>query len=200
VRLAERFKEVYATDISQKQLDNAIIKNNITYKNERAEQISVPANSFDLITIAQAIHWFDFDAFYKEVKRVAKPGAIIATWTYDLVRIEPAIDQLVDDFYYNIAGPYWDAERKSVDEHYTTIPFPFKEIEAPEFEIIEDWDINQLLGYLNSWSSVMHYRNAQQTDPIAIIKDQLSHLWPKEVKKTARFPVYMRMGAVIKQD
>jgi len=156
-KLAERFKVVYATDISEEQLKQGPAKDNIIYRKERAERTSLTPQSIDLITIAQAIHWFDFDTFYKEVKRIARPGAVIAAWTYSLLRVSTSIDLVIDHLYYDITYPYWDKERKLVDAAYRTIPFPFEEIEAPAFLIEKRLNLQQLTGYLTTWSGVKHY-------------------------------------------
>src|SRR5690242_14801535 len=132
--LANYFQKVYATDISQKQLDNAVSANNIIYEMQPAESTSFEDNSFDLVTVSQALHWLQFDRFYAEVNRVTKNNGWIAVWTYSLPAISSEIDRIIDhEFYKAVIGPYWDAERKHVDAHYTTIPFPFKEIECPVF-------------------------------------------------------------------
>ena len=112
INLTKYFKTIYATDISQNQLDNAVQHENIIYKVERAERTNFLDNQFDLITIAQAIHWFDFEAFNKEVRRVSKNEGIISIWGYGLLRINPKIDQLINIFYHEIIGPYWNKERK----------------------------------------------------------------------------------------
>ncbi|MBV9987935.1 MAG: class I SAM-dependent methyltransferase, partial [Chitinophagaceae bacterium] len=126
--LADHFGLVQATDISQQQLDQAISKPNIHYSVQSAEKTGFADAAFDLITVAQAIHWFRFHEFYSEVKRTLKPGGLLAVIGYGLLRTDAALQQLLDDFYRNTVGVYWDAERRYIDEAYTTIPFPFKEI------------------------------------------------------------------------
>ncbi|HEV8537697.1 MAG TPA: class I SAM-dependent methyltransferase, partial [Bacteroidota bacterium] len=169
-KLAEKFERVYATDISKQQLDNAVRKPNIRYDVARAEQTSLPPASIDLITSAQAIHWFDFDAFYAEVRRVAKPRAIIAAWAYNRISISSAIDPIIDDLYHNTLGSYWDPERKFVDENYESIPFPFNEIEAPRLQITASWRFEQVIGYLNSWSSVQNYIKQHLRNPVDAVE------------------------------
>lgn len=129
--LAQHFDAVYATDISENQLKNALKLPNITYKVEPAEQISVENNSFDLITVAQAIHWFNFEAFYGEVKRTLKPDGLFAVIGYGLMVIDKKVDAAVHKLYEDILGKYWDSERRYIEEGYKTIPFPFEEIIAP---------------------------------------------------------------------
>jgi len=198
-KLADYFEIVYGTDISEKQLSNAIKKPNIIYKAERAEQTSLADSSADLITVAQAIHWFDFENFYKEVNRVAKPGALIAAWTYILLEIDKGpIDEIVNNIYVGILGPYWDKERKLVDEQYRTIPFPFEEIPVPVFYNKKQWTLEHLLGYLNTWSSAGHYRAQMGHSPIDMIKADLEKHWKEGEVKEVVFPIYMRLGRVAK--
>ena len=155
--LAKSFDRVYATDISQSQLDNALNCENIEYSLQPAEKTNFKSQTFDLIIVAQAIHWFDFEKFYEEARRTAKENARICLVGYGRIRISPHIDPLISDFYTNVVGEYWDAERKFIDENYETIPFPFDEITTPEFEIKQQWDLEHFIGYLNTWSSVKHF-------------------------------------------
>ena len=196
VKLAARFKTVYATDISEEQLGHAPQKDNIIYKKERAEQTSLEANSVDLITVAQAIHWFDFNTFYKEVGRVARPGAIVAAWTYSFLQLTPSIDRVLNHLYKDITRPYWDKEREYVDAKYATIPFPFKEIAAPEFGIIKDWTLAQLVGYLRTWSGVQHYIQQEQRDPVALVMKDLQKAWGDADTVSGMWPVHVRAGRV----
>ncbi len=114
--LAERFEKVYATDISEGQLSKAIQKPNLEYKIEAAEKTSFDDSMFDLVTVAQAIHWFDFEKFYSEVKRTLKPEGIIAVIGYTLPKIDDEVDEILNNFYENILDGYWDKERKYIDE------------------------------------------------------------------------------------
>ena len=196
IRLAEKFDTVYGTDISAPQLAKAKPADNIIYRVERAESTSLLPGSIDLITIGQAIHWFDFDAFYKEVRRVAKPGALLAAWTYTNLRLTTAVNDVLDHFYMETTQPYWDAERKWVDEKYATIPFPFREIQAPKMEIVVNWNFDQLLGYLHTWSGVQNYIKKLGNDPLLPIEGQLREVWGDEEMLTVRFPVYVRAGYV----
>ena len=117
----------------------------------RAEKTKFQSSSFDLITIGQAVHWFDIPGFYKEATRVAKIGARLAIWGYGLLKINPAIDETIGDFYRNTIGPYWDPERKLIDQHHQTIPFPFEEILAPSFDFSFQWTIDELQSYITTW-------------------------------------------------
>ncbi len=192
--LSEYFDEVYATDISAQQINNATKKKNIFYCVENAEETILPGNTFNLITVAQAIHWFDFEKFYQQVNKTLKPEGILAIIGYDLFRINKDIDFLVDEFYKKTTGPYWDKERKHIDAHYTTIPFPFKEIKAPHFFITYTWEINQALGFLNTWSGVQHYIKKNNENPVEKFSIQLKEAWGKALTRKVTFPVFMRVG------
>lgn len=133
--LAKHFRRVIATDLSEKQLAEAIQKKNIDYQLKMAESSQQADYSFDLITVGQALHWFDLDAFYREVKRVAKPAGVLSVWGYGLMRILPEMDVLVLHFYRNVVGPYWEFNRSYVDSAYVTLPFPFREVPCPEFRM-----------------------------------------------------------------
>jgi len=195
--LATHFKKVFATDISQKQIDNAHETTNIFYSLQPAEQTNFPDNTFDLITVSQALHWFQFDKFYNETKRVAKPGALIAVWTYTLITISPEIDKIITDFDKNTLGQYWDKERKYMEECYATIPFPFNEIKTPVFKIRFEWTLNELEGFLNTWSALQNYMAINHTNPVEDVIKKIRSNFIKE-KMPVAFPVYLRMGQIEK--
>lgn len=193
--LAQHFQEVEATDISESQLKNAIEKPNVYYKLCQAERTHFDEKAFDLITVAQAIHWFDFEAFYAEVRRVAKPEGILAVWGYGLFRVDEKVDALLDDFYSNIIGPYWDPERRYIDDKYSSIPFPFKEIESnSSFAIRKQWGLAALEGFLNSWSAVQKYIQDQGQNPVNQFMSQVRQVWPEGEQKEVCFPLFLRMG------
>ncbi|MFN4150736.1 MAG: class I SAM-dependent methyltransferase [Candidatus Sericytochromatia bacterium] len=194
IELSKEFNNVYATDISQTQLDNAIKKDNIFYSLQSAEQTNFSDNSFDLITVAQAIHWFDFDKFYSEVKRTLQENGVIAVIGYGLIQIDEKVDEIILDFYKNVVGFYWDKERKYIDEKYKTIPFPFNEIETPEFYIKSEWTFEHLLGYFETWSAIKHFIKTNQYNPVDNIFDKLKEAWGNDLSKKITFPVLLRIG------
>jgi len=192
--LAQHFEKVYATDISEKQLSQALKVPNIYYRVEPAEQVSAVADSFDLITVAQAIHWFNFEAFYAEVKRTLKPDGLFAVIGYGLMNIDKKVDQEVFKLYEDILGKYWDPERRYIEEAYKTIPFPFEEIVAPHFQIKTTWNFKQLIGYLNTWSSLQHYKKANDRNPLEYMFTSLKEAWGNDAEKEVRFPILLRIG------
>ncbi|TYP97476.1 methyltransferase family protein [Tenacibaculum adriaticum] len=193
--LAESFKKVYATDISEKQIQNATRKENIFYSVDRAEKTSLPSNSIDLITVGQAMHWFDFAAFNKEAKRVLKPNGIIAIWSYGLLRVNTKINEIIDNFYTNIVGKYWNVERRHIDNNYDSIQFDFDEINISEkFQIQVTWSLEQLKGYINTWSSVQNYMEQNNgNNPVDELIKEIAKEWKTDVKQIT-FPIFLRIG------
>lgn len=194
--LADTYTQVYATDISTAQIAAAPQKPNLQYSVQSAEQTTFPDNSFNLVTVVQAIHWFDFDAFYAELKRTARPNAILAVIGYSNLKIDHNIDPLIQTFYAGILGPYWDAERRYIDEQYLTIPFPFEEIKAPAFQISVDWTLEQLIAYLGTWSALKHYLKANPDNPLIALENHLASVWGPEPVRSMHFPLLLRIGKV----
>lgn len=197
--LAHRFQRVEATDISENQLKNALPGPNIRYRLGRAESTDFPDRSFDLITVGQAVHWFDFDKFYTEIRRVMKPGGLLALVGYNMLRVDEATDALVAHFYHNTLQGCWDAERHWVEEAYATIPFPFPaaEIVFPEMFSAYSWTADNLLGYLGTWSAVQHYIRQHGRSPLdEAFQAELKKVWPEGETRTVRFPVFGRVARV----
>lgn len=197
LELAGYFKKVHATDISKQQLEQAPVHPNIVYSIQQAEEPAFPTDYFDLITVAQAIHWFQFDKFYKEVNRTIRPGGIFSVIGYGLIQTFPEADQILSRFYREIIGPYWDPERKYIDENYQSIHFPFREIESPMFISIFEWKFEQLIGYLSTWSAIKHYERQNGHSPIDFIYDELKACWNDKIRDVC-FPVFTRITQVEK--
>ena len=196
--LSLQFKQVYATDISAQQLEEAPRASFVQYSTGAAEKTSFADNQFDLITVGQALHWFDRDKFYNEVKRVARPGALLAAWGYGVLSINPELDIHLLDFYKNTVGPYWDSARNLVEEKYQTLSFPFEEIPSPEFFIRVSWTLEHLAGYLESWSATQKYIKTHNTNPVTPLIEVLKDYWKFNESKTVSFPVFLRLGRVLK--
>ncbi len=197
--LSNYFEKIDAIDISEKQILNAVKRPNISYRVSPADKTVFEADSFDLITCATAIHWFSFDDFYAEIKRVAKHEAVFACWAYDLVRTDnDEINQLIRDFYGKTVKQYWDAERSHVDNLYKTIPFPFREIPNPGFHTVLTWNIDTLDGYINTWSAVQHYIRKNNTNPVNDLIKTMRERTGTDIKLTVTFPVFMRIGIIEK--
>lgn len=193
VALAARFDRVLATDASDAQLAHAPPHPRIDYRVARAEASGLPDRCVDLVTAAQAAHWFDHEAFTAEVRRVSRPGAVVALFGYGLMHIAPELDAIIEHLYFDTVGRYWPPERHYIDAGYRTLPFAFAELDAPDFEITALWSAEQTLGYLRTWSAVVRCRDAEGRDPVDPIAAPLTAAWgPGE--RTVRWPVMIRVG------
>ena len=194
--LSKYFTTVFATDISQKQMDNAFKADNIFYSLQPAEKTNLTDHSIDLITVSQALHWFNFENFYREVKRVAKPGAVIAVWTYSLLQICAEINSIIQHYHFKTLAAYWDAERKYVDENYAGMPFPFNETTTPAFAIKMQWSLQELEGYFYTWSALQKFIAANGFSPVDELMQQIKPLWGTAEKREIIFPVHLRLGTI----
>ena len=198
VGLAEQFEKVIATDPSAQQLGQAAPHPRVEYRVAPAEDSGLPDRSVDLVTVAQAFHWFDFERFFAEVRRVLAPGGAVALWTYNLARVSPEVDEQTDRLAYRIAVASWPPERKWVDEEYRTIPFPFPEVAAPPMRHQESWDLERFLLYVRTWSACQRYQKETGKDPVAEIRAQLEKAWgPPERERTITWPIFIRASAPI---
>jgi SAM-dependent methyltransferase len=195
VALAEFFAEVVATDASAEQLEHAAPHRRVVYARAAAETSGLPPASVDLVTVAQAVHWLDFDAFWAEVRRVLVPGGVIAVWCYGTFHGEPAVDALLQRFYDETVGPFWPPERRFIDDAYRTLPFPFEEIHAPELALEETWTLEQLLGYLGTWSATRRCREATGEDPVEALRGEIAAVWgdPDRPRRLV-WPLHLRAG------
>jgi SAM-dependent methyltransferase len=195
--LAGYFQKVYATDISNEQIERAIKHPNIIYSVASAEGSGLSDSSADLIAVAQAYHWFNFNAFEKEVKRVAKSDAIIAIWCYTLPEADDRfINEQIIHFYSEVLDSYWDPERKLIEEEYKTVPFPYEELPAAKFETELSWTLHTLEGYLNSWSSVQRFKEKNDYNPVDSLIKELSQTLREDKPFKVRFPIFLRVGKV----
>ncbi len=193
--LAPHFAAVIATDASAQQITQALPHEKIAYQVAPAERTNIPPHSVDLITVAQALHWFHFEEFYAEAKRVLEPAGVIAAWCYNLLRCVPEIDHLLDEFYFETVGPFWPPERKLLEEHYQNISFPFDEITSPDFFMTAAWNLEDLIGYLGTWSATQRFIARKKADPRIDLRVQLQKVWrePEELKRII-WPLYLRAG------
>jgi SAM-dependent methyltransferase len=196
VGLAAQFERVVATDLSRPLLRAAPRHPRVRYVAARAEASPLTAGCADVVTVAQALHWFDLAAFYDEARRVMAPDGILAVWTYGTIRLEPpALDASVQRLYRHRLGPYWPAERAHVEAGYRSLPFPFAAVAAPTVAMTAEWSRAELLGYLRTWSAVERFRAARGVDPVALVEPEIAAAWPPaEERVGARWPLTLRLG------
>ncbi|WP_346291751.1 class I SAM-dependent methyltransferase [Sphaerothrix gracilis] len=195
VALTPYFTQVVATDASEAQLAQAQAHPQVIYQNAAAENNGLADSTVDLITAAQALHWFNQERFYAEARRSLKPKGIIAVWCYALMQISPTVNHFVQHFYYKTIGPYWPPERQLIEDRYQTMSFPFKPIAAPQFQMEATWSFEQLLGYLNTWSATQRFLRRRQIHPVELVQDDLAQAWGDlSDRKQVIWPLHLRLG------
>jgi SAM-dependent methyltransferase len=197
VALARHFGRVFAVDPSAAQIASAEAHPRVEYRVAPAEATGLPDGCVDLVVAAQALHWFDFERFWPEVRRVARPGALFAAFTYGLLAIDAPVDRVLGRLYRDLLGPHWPPERRHVDEGYRSIPCPFPAVPTPVFTMTFDWSLDHLLGYLETWSAVKAFRQGTGNDPLALVDVELRTAWgdPAETKRVS-WPLVLRAGRI----
>jgi SAM-dependent methyltransferase len=196
VALATHFEKVIATDPSEKQLKSADPHPKVLYRQGTAESSGLADQSMDLVTVAQAFHWFKHADFYREVRRVLKPGAPLAVWCYALCHVTPEFDQAVQELYEGVLSSYWEPERKLVEEGYRDLPFPFREIKSPDFEMSSEWSLERLIGYFSTWSALQKYKQKNASDPLASAYESLKKAWGNNPTRIVKWPLALRVGRI----
>lgn len=195
IALTEYFDEVFASDPSATQIASATPHPNIRYAVAAAEQCSLPDNTVDCVCVAQALHWFEFERFFSEAKRVLREDGCLVAWTYEKSSVSRDVDTVFEKLYRGLLDDYWPPERKHVETRYRNIIIPFHEIQAPEFELRCDWTLPQYLAYLRSWSASQRYLKATGNDAIGLIEHEMQAAWgnPSDVRAVV-WPLAIRAG------
>ena len=195
VALAEHFSEVYATDPSAAQIAQAIPHERVQYEVESAEDCRLGDHSANLVTVAQAYHWFDHAKFCQEARRVLASDGVVALWSYAESRVLPEVDEIVDELHHRTLAEDWPPERQHVLDRYRELPFPFRPIPAPPFEMRAEWNLNQYLAYLSSWSAAQRHRKRTGEDAVAAIGDAMRAAWgDPDVALTVEWPLMLLVG------
>ena len=195
--LLHHFSSVVATDISPSQLSSALAAGKLLRVAASAERSPLASGSMDTVVVAQALHWIDLPLFYAEVRRVVAHGGVIVVWSYDLAVLgDSELDTVFRDFYNEKLGRYWPPERRLVEARYRGISFPFGELPAPQFSMVADWTLDDLLGYVGTWSAVSRYRASHQDDPTPLLADLLERRWGRQETRRIRWPLVVRAGRV----
>ena len=194
--LAKDFARVIATDASAEQIQQAPAVENVEYRRVAAEEQFLPADSVDLVVVAQALHWFDIAAFFENVDCVLKVGGVLAVWTYGLPKINDPIDRLVQKLYADILDDYWPAERRIVEQAYANVDFPYREIAGEEFKMSRRWSLAQLSDFIMSWSAVQRYMEKQGSNPLQSLDPELREAWGTDPQQAVevQWPMVLKLG------
>lgn len=194
------FATVVATDASFAQVAHARRGAGLCPLVALAEEAPFAPGEFDLITVAQALHWFKIDDFFREAERVLKPQGVLAVWSYNLLTVKGTIDRAIHHFYHRVVGPYWPAERQLVADGYRGIAFPWQELRSPPLAMGVEWNLHQLLGYLGTWSAVKKMKAIRGIDPLPELAAELAALWrPAEQKWAVRWPLTMHLRRKVEE-
>jgi ubiquinone/menaquinone biosynthesis C-methylase UbiE len=195
IPLAHEFEHVIATDASKEQIAHATPHPKVEYRVAPAEASGLPSGTVDLVCCAQSVHWLNLTAFFDEVRRVTQPGAALALITYALPRVSERIDAFLGAYANRIVGAFWPPERTHIESGYSTLPFPFDEVIAPPFEMRADWTAHEMLAYLGTWSATRAYAKMMETDPRAIVKDDITSRWGPG-RRAVKWPLSLRVGLI----
>lgn len=196
IRLVEYFEKIYATDISAAQLENARPHQNIQYVKLNEGRTALQHNSVDLVTAAQAAHWFDLEKFYREADRVLRPRGIIALWGYGFISAsDNEIDRIFQKLGREILKEYWDENVNKIWNGYDSFPFPFEEIDHPEFIMKIEWSLDQFVSYVSSWSAAQKFKEKNGSSPVDSVWDDLVKSWKDpNLKHSFSTPLTIRVG------
>lgn len=195
VELVKHFGHVIATDVSAEQIRHAAPHPRITYRVAPAEESGIDSGSVDLVTVASALHWFDLEAFYGEVRRVVRPGGVLAAWTYHVGHVEPPFDRVFHHLYYGILFKYFAPGARLVDQRYENIALPGEALPPGDWCVSENWNLHQMLAFIASWSGTQAYRQERGEDPVAQVLTDLEQLWGGWDKvQLVRWPLFIRIA------
>ena len=191
--LLEYFEHVVATDASTAQLRGAPAAPRLSLAAARAEAAPLAAGVVDVLTVGQALHWFQLGAFYRETRRVLHADGLIVAWTYDNLRADGEVAEIVDELYQSLTA-YWPEERHLVEARYRDLPFPFSAVERLELAMQETWTLEQLIGYLGTWSAVKRFREQESLDPLQTYSSRLAEAWGEQPCRQVTWPLTVLCG------
>lgn len=197
LKLADHFTRIHASDASALQIENAFHHERIDYFVSPAESTPLASGTIDLVTVGQAIHWFDCERFFTEARRVLRPGGTLAFWTYgsyEVVNAPPELKAILLAFDALVA-PFWPPEIHLVADRYRSILFPFEEFQAPEFTMAVEWTAEQLIGCLGTWSATQRFIDERGSGAIEATYRRITDGWGSpDGLQSIHWPIYLRIG------
>jgi SAM-dependent methyltransferase len=193
IGLANYFDQVIASDASSQQVQSAEDHESVSFVVAPAEQSGLPDNSVDVVTVAQALHWFDIGAFFREAARVLKPDGVLCIWAYEHCRADASIDPIINDIF-EAVEEYWPPEREIVESRYRDVQFPWPLLDAPEFAMTASWSVDDILGYFGTWSATRRFQATTGANPIDPFSADLRCAWG-ENRRLVSWPLTVRASA-----
>jgi SAM-dependent methyltransferase len=194
--LAARFSQVFATDASDEQIAAATANPRVRFSVNPASSSGLDDHSVGLVSIAQALHWIDPAPFHQELRRVITPGGLVAAWCYELFTIDPAVDAPMLALYHDIVGADWPPERRHIETGYQKIDWPWPRLQTPDFEMVAQWEVDRVLGYLRTWSAVRRWRAREQSDPVDLVEAQIRSAWGDAPTRSVRWPLKLLVSRI----
>ena len=195
IALTNYFSNVIASDASQSQIDAAMAHSEVDYRVAPAEESGLEDQSQDLVTVGQALHWFDEQAFMAEAGRVLRPDGVLAVWFYEICHVNAECDVIVDTLYRDIVGDYWPPERATIESGYVDVEMPGEPIMVPPFEMSLDWSASDMLGFLRTWSACKRYESDKGSDPVVLIAAPLEAAWGPNSRRVV-WPLQIKASRV----
>lgn len=192
IALTRHFSSVIATDASQQQIDAAQRHPKVDFRVATAEKSGLANRSVDLVTVAQAFHWFDQQRFFAEAKRVLKPTGVLAIWCYELCEVTPDCDAVIDTLYHDIVGDYWPPERAMIEDGYAGVALPGTPVSVPAMAMQLEWQARDMLGYLRTWSACKRFEAEHCRDPVDDIETTLTAAWGPAARRVS-WPLQIRV-------
>lgn len=192
--LVNYFNKVYASDINENQILNSFKSESVNFSVQKAEETTFSDSFFDTVCVAQAMHWFNLEKYFREVKRVLKTGGVFACWGYSFFKIEPDIDKVVKEILLDPIKPYWSSRNKILWDKYKDVTFPFKHIQTPEIEMNQIWTKSQLLDYVKTWSAYKRYMEDSSIDIGNIFMEKTRDIWPVDKERNVKMDFSLYLG------
>lgn len=195
--LAAHFPRVVACDASAAQIRHAAPHPRVDYVVAASEQMPLCPRSADLVTAAQAAHWFDLDRFWHEARTVTRSQGVVALVGYGLPHVDGAVDAVIRTFHDDVLGPYWPKGRHLVVRGYAALDFPFRRLPTPALEMRSEWTLSEFLGYLRTWSAVTQAERATGRSPLPPVAAEIAARWgPSAQQRTVVWPIWLKLGLV----
>ena len=195
IGLVEEFSKVYATDVSKEQIANAKKHSQISYAIAPSEKTDLENESCDLVCVAQALHWFNYELFWPEVNRVLKPEGVFVAFGYNWPSINKEVDTAISTSFMKIVEPYWAPQNKLIWNHYNDLEIPFEKIESPDFVMQVNWNLNEFFNFLHTFSAARRCMDAIGTNFFDNTYEHVAGIWGNlEERKTANLDFVFYAG------